>query len=208
MVEFPSFFSHPATRSAMMELAHKKEIILEREMVFANAIGTSVIDKPKVSYWMVFIPILFLYFIYRMQCYKSERLKFSEDFMITRRRAMDIALETSATGDSPDIADVARNAGLSEQLLNPYVSWVQVLVDYYLELLAAEGGCFESIVRAAYRNRSNFLLTQNRLNTAEKAFYTALKPHLAATEGAIDIITKIESQSQELRLELADQIFR
>jgi len=191
----------------MMELAHKKEIILQREMAFADAIGASVLEKPKVSYWMVFIPILFLYFIYRMQIYKSERLKFSEDFMITRRRAMDVALETAATGDSPDIADVARNAGLSEPLLKPYVSWVNALVDYYLELLAAEGDCFESIVRAAYSNRSNFLLTQNRLNTAEKAFYTALKPRLAATEGAADIITKIESQSQELRRKLADHIF-
>ena len=192
----------------MMELAHKKEIILEREMAFADAIGTSVLDKPKVSYWMVFIPILFLYFIYRMQSYKSERLKFSEEFMITRRRAMDVALETAATGDSPDMVDVTRNSGLSEPLLKPYVSWVNALVDYYLELLAAEGGCFESIVRAAYHNRSNYLLTLNRLNTVEKAFYTVLKPRLAATEGAADIITRIESQSRGLRLELADQIFR
>ncbi|MFH0994923.1 MAG: NF038143 family protein [Pseudomonadota bacterium] len=191
----------------MIELAHKKEIILRREMAFADAIGASVLDKPKVSYWMVFIPILFLYFIYRMQGYKSERLKFSEDFMITRRRAMDVALEAAATGGSPDIADVARNAGLSEPLLNPYVTWMKALVDYYLELLASEGGNFESIVRAAYSNRSNFLLTLNRLNTIEKAFYTALKPHMEATEGAADIITKIESQSQELRRKLADHIF-
>jgi hypothetical protein len=191
-----------------MELAHKKEIIIQCELAFADAIGTSVLDKPKVSYWMVFIPILFLYFIYRMQIYKSERSKFSEDFMITRRRAMDVALETAATGDSPDIADVARNAGLSEPLLKPYVPWVKALVDYYLELLATEGESFESMVRAAYRNRSNYLLTLNRLNTVEKAFYTALKPHLAATEGAADIITKIESQSQRLRRELADHIFR
>ena len=192
----------------MMELAHKKEIILQREMAFADAIGASVLEKPKVSYWMVFIPILFLYFIYRMQIYKSERLKFSEDFMITRRRAMDVALKAAATSDRPDIGDVARNAGLSEPLLKPYMSWVNALVDYYLELLAADGGCFESIVRTAYHNRSNYLLTLNRLNTVEKAFYTALKPHLAATEGAADIITKIESQSQRLRRELADHIFR
>jgi hypothetical protein len=142
-----------------------------------------------------------------MQIYKSERLKFSEDFMITRRRAMDVALEAAATGDRPDMGDVARNAGLSEPLLKPYMSWVNALVDYYLELLAADGGCFESIVRTAYHNRSNYLLTLNRMNTVEKAFYTALKPRLAATEGAADIIARIESQSQELRRELADHIF-
>lgn len=192
----------------MKALDHKREIILQSELAFANAIGTSVLNKPKVSYWMVFIPILFLYFIYRMQSYKSERLKFSEEFMITRRRAIDVALEAATTGNSPDIDVVARNAGLPEPLHKPYVFWVKVLVKYYLELLAAEGGCFDSIVRAAYSNRSNYLLTLNRLNTVEKDFYTALKPHLAATEGAADIITKIESQSQGLRRKLADHIFR
>jgi hypothetical protein len=85
---------------------------------------------------------------------------------------------------------------------------VTALVDYYLDLLAAEGASFESLVRAAYSSRSNYLLTLNRLSVAEKTFYKALAPHLAATEGAAEIISKIESHSQELRLELADHVFR
>jgi hypothetical protein len=191
----------------MKELAHKKEIILQRELAFANAIGASVLIKPKVSIWMVFIPILFLYFIYRMQSYKSEHLKFSEDFMITRRRAMDVALEAAETGGFPDMDVVVRNASLHESLHKPYASWVKALIEYYLQLLAAEGQCFEAIVRAAYGNRSNYLLTMDRLNSVEKGFYAALKPHLAATEGASDIIAKIELQSQRLRREIADHIF-
>jgi hypothetical protein len=208
MAAFPLPSFHPATRSAMKELGHKKEIILQHEMAFANAIGASVLDKPKVSYWMVFIPILFLYFIYRMQSYKNERLKFSEEFMITRQLAMDVALEAATTGDSPDMNVVARNANLPEPLHKPYMSLVKAHVEYYLKLLPAEGGCFDSMVRAAYGNRSNYLQTLNRLNTVEKEFYTALKPYLAATEGAADIITKIESRSQWLRRDLADHIFR
>ena len=192
----------------MKELSDKKEIILQREMVFANAVGALVLDKPKVSIWMVFIPILFLHFIYRMQSYKNQRLKFGEEFMITRRRAMDIALHAAATGCEPDIGDVIRKSSLSEPLHKPYASWVNVLVDHYLDLLAAEGASFESLVRAAYSSRSNYLLTLNRLSVAEKAFHKALEPQLAATEGAADIISKIESHSQELRRELADHVFR
>lgn len=190
-----------------MELSDKKEIILQREMVFANAVGALVLDKPKVSIWMVFIPILFLHFIYRMQSYKNQRLKFGEEFMITRRRAMDIALHAAATGCEPDIGDVIRKSSLSEPLHKPYASWVNVLVDYYLDLLAAEGAGFESLVRAAYTSRGNFLLVLNRLNVAEKEFHKALKPHLATTEDAADIISKIEFHSQELRRELADRTF-
>ncbi len=76
-----------------------------------------------------------------------------------------------------------------------------------MDLLAADGDSFESLVRAAYRNRTDYLLTLNRLNTVEKEFYTALKPHMGAAEGAADIIATIESQSQRLRRELAEQIF-
>ncbi len=192
----------------MKELSDKKEIILQREMAFANAVGASVLDKPKVSIWMVLIPILLLHFIYRMQSYKGKRLKFSEEFMITRRRALDIAHNAASTGDDPDIVDVVRKSSLPEPLHKPYAAWVKALADYYLDLLAAEGASFESLVRAAYSSRSNYLLTLNRLSVAEKAFHKALEPHLAATEGAAEIISKIESHSQELRRELADHVFR
>jgi hypothetical protein len=190
----------------MQALAQKKEIILQRELTFANAIGAAVFEKPKVSFWMVFIPILFVYF--RMQRFKSGRMKFDEEFMTTRRRAMAAALDAVETNGRPDMAEVARNSRLPEALQKPYVSWMKALVEYYIDLLAADGDTFESLVRAAYRNRTDYLLTLNRLNTVEKEFYTALTPHMGAADGAADIIATIESQSQRLRRELAEQIFR
>lgn len=192
----------------MKTLAQKRDIILQRELAFANAIGAAVLEKPRVSFWMVLIPILFLYFIYRMQRFKSGRMKFDEEFMITRRRAMDAALNAMETNGQPDMGEVIRNSGLPAPLQEPYVSWVKVLVEYYMDLLAAGGDSFDILVRAAYRNRTNYLLVLNQLNTVEKAFYTALKPHMDTAEGAADIIATIESQSQKLRRDLAEQIFR
>ena len=192
----------------MKALAQKKDIILQRELAFANEIGAAVFEKPSVSFWMVLIPILFVYFIYRMQRFKSGRMKFDEEFMTTRRRAMDAALHAVETNGRPDMGEVDRNASLPAPLQKPYVSWVKALAEYYMDLLAAGGDSFESLVRAAYRNRTNYLLILDRLNTVEKEFYTALKPHMGAAEGASDIIATIESQSQKLRRELAEQIFR
>ena len=57
-------------------------------------------------------------------------------------------------------------------------------------------------------NRAGYLLTIDRLSAVEKEFYSALKPHLEATEGAADIIAAIESQSMLLRREMAEQIYR
>lgn len=192
----------------MKALAQKKDIILQRELAFANAIGAAVFEKPRVSFWMVLIPILFVYFIYRMQRFKSGRTKFDEEFMTTRRRAMDAALDAVETNGRPDMGEMARNSSLPAPLQKPYGSWVKALVEYYMDLLAVDGDSFESLVRAAYRNRTDYLLTLNRLNTVEKEYYTALTPHMGAAEGAADIIATIESQSRQLRRDLAEQIFR
>jgi len=191
----------------MKGLERKKELILQRELAFANAVGAAVFEKPKVSFWMVLVPLLFLYFIYRMQRYKSGRMKFDEEFMTTRRRAMNLAFEAVEAGSRPDIDRIARESGLTEALEKPYASWLKVLVDFYMDLLAANGDSFESMVRSAYRNRTNYLLTLNRLSTVEKEFYAAVKPQLAATEGAAAVIATIETQSHQLRRDLAENIF-
>ena len=191
----------------MKGLERKKELILQRELAFSNAVGAAVFEKPKVSFWMVLVPLLFLYFIYRMQRYKSGRMRFDEEFMTTRRRAMNIAFEAVEAGSRPDIDRIARESGLTEALEKPYATWLKVLVDFYMDLLVANGDSFESLVRSAYRNRTNYLLTLNRLGTVEREFYAAVKPQLAATEGAADVIATIETQSQQLRRDLAENIF-
>lgn len=191
----------------MKALAQKKEVILQRELAFANAIGAAVFEKPSVSFWMILIPFLFLYFIYRMQRFKSGRMKFDEEFMTTRRRAMDAALNAVEANSRPDVDEVVRASGLPAPLQEPYGAWMRTLVEYYMDLLTAGGESFESMVRAAYRNRTDCLLILNRLTTAERQFYAALKPQMAAAEGAADIIAMIESQSQKLRREMAEQIF-
>ncbi len=191
----------------MKGLERKKELILQRELAFANAVGSAVFEKPKVSLWMVLVPLLFLYFIYRVQKFKNGRLNFDREFMVTRRKAMDLAVEAIETDVKPNIDRVARQSGLMDALEKPYASWLKALVVYYTDLLAASGDSFETLVRSAYRNRTDYLLTLNRLSTVEKDFHAALKPHMAATEGAAAIIATIEEQSRRLRREMAEQIF-
>lgn len=191
----------------MKSFEQKKEMILQRELMFANAIGAKVFEKPQVHFWMVLIPILFLYFIYRMQRFKSGRMKFDQEFMTTRRKAMDLAVEALETGVKPNIDRIARESGITDALEKPYAAWLRALVEHYDDLLAANGESFEALVRSTYHNRTNYLLTLNRLNTVEKEFYAALKPQLAATEGAAAVIEAIEEHSRRLRRDLAEQIF-
>lgn len=191
-----------------MTMAQKRETILRQEMAFSNTIGSAVFEKPQVSFWMILVPFLFLYFIYRMQTYKTSRLQFDEEFMKARQQAMDAAFNAVVTGARPDMGEAVSHPGLTEPLREPYLAWMKALADYYMDLLAAKGDSFDALVRSAYRNRTEYLLTLNRLNTVEREYYAALGPQLAAAEGAADIVATIESQSQRLRRELAEQIFR
>ncbi|MEW6672913.1 MAG: NF038143 family protein [Thermodesulfobacteriota bacterium] len=185
----------------------KKTLILERELDFSNAIGAAVVEKPRISFWMILIPILFLYFLYRMQTYKEGRLKFDQEFMAARRRAMEVAVEAVKTGGGPDIDRAVRQSEVAVSIEKPYACWVRVLTEHYMDLLSATGDSFESLVRSAYCSRTNYLLALNRLSTVEKEFYDAMKPQLSSTEGAAEIITTIETKSQHLRRKFAEQIF-
>jgi hypothetical protein len=193
---------------AMKDLTQKKEIILRHELAFANEIGAAVFEKPKVSYWMIFIPILFLYFIYRMQKFRSDRIRFNEEFMSARRSAMDNAFGVAEPHGKTETGGAAQGSTPPLPLQKPYTSWIETLSSHYLDLLAANGDDFESLVRAAYRSRDNYLLALEKLNNAEKDFYTALKPLMAQVEGTAGIITTIESRSRRLRHETACRIFQ
>jgi len=201
-----SLFCEPPS-VAMKNLDQKKELILTRELTFANAIGAAVFEKPKVSFWMVLVPLLFLYFIYRMQKYKSGRMRFDEDFMVTRRRALALAIEALEADHRIDLNQEVHEYGLSEELEKPYASWISGLVEHYRDLLMVEGDDYDTLVREAYHTLTNYLLVLSRLNTVEKEFYAAIKPTLAAAEGAAEIIAAIEKASQQLRRDLAEQIF-
>lgn len=191
----------------MQHLIRKVQLVLNQEGAFANALGAAVFDKPRVSYWMILVPILFLHFIYQLQKYKRGRARFNDEFMITRRRALQAAYDAATAGTPADIGPVIREAGVSENLREPYSAWVEVLTGYYADLLAVSGDSFDGLVRSAYRNQTDYLLALNRLNNVEEAFYAALKPQMTATDGAADIIARMESASRQLRRETARRIF-
>jgi hypothetical protein len=191
----------------MKGLDRKRALILDQELAFANAIGAAVFEKPRISYWMVLIPILFLYFVYRMQKFKTGRIQFDQDFMVTRRKAMEIAIEGIETGNRPDIDAIARASGLRDVLENPYAAWLGALVEHYTDLLSATGDSYDALVRSAYRSRTDCLLALNRLGTVEKDFYAALKSQMSTTEGAAEVIANIQEQSRQLRRELAERVF-
>ncbi len=154
---------------------------------------------------MILIPIYFLYFYYQMQKFKKGRDKFNQDFMASRRMAMDLAVHALKRRKTLD-EEIAQRSGVSESIKKPYLAWVRDGRILSGPPLGADG-TFEEMVRSVYRQQTDYLLALNRLGALEKDLYAAIKPNLADTPEAAEIIAVIEERSRAVRRDMAAGIF-
>lgn len=192
----------------MITSAEKRDKILARETAFAKAVSAAVIDKPVLSLWMILIPVIFVHFFYRLNKYSQGRKEFARQFLLSRERSLNEALEAMESDRKPDANKVRQMATIPEGTAKTYIKWLKVMMDHYSDLLTSAGESYEEMVRSVYKNRTNYLLFLNNLGEAEKAFDNALKPHLQKdTNGVNDIVNKIEACTTQLRREEATRIF-
>lgn len=192
----------------MLNLYEKQALILDQEKTFAKSVAGLVIEKPKLSIWMILIPIIFVHYFYRWNQYSEGHKKFSEDFVRTRRAALEEALAALDANRSTDAQKLVAKAKLPAEVNGAYMSWMRILLDHYTDLLSADGTSFKELVRSAYRTKENYLLYINSLNESEKCFNAALKPSLAdTTQGVNEIVAKMEGSCRDFRRQQAESVF-
>lgn len=190
-------------------LVLKKKWIADHERGFAWDLARRVIGLPRLSMWMVLIPIILVYHVYRHKNALKGRSVFVEHYLLSRIRGLEEARSAVSEKRAPDVDGVvARAVDLPEAARPAYRAWITVLIRHYGDLLRASGTDFRELVRGAYHSRSNYLLFLNQLNGLEKDLDSALNVHL--TETAADVaetIRHIETATVELRRLLADAMF-
>lgn len=192
----------------MDSIHQKQQAILENERRFANTVSAEVIDKPKLNIWMILIPVIFVHYFYRLKKYAEGRKDFARNFLLTRERALAEAASAVESNRQPDTGPLVRMSSIPEGTSKAYIRWLNVLLEHYRELLQSPGGSYEVLVRAAYKNRTNYLLFLNTLGDVEKGFNRELKPHLTKeTPDANGIIQTIESCCANIRRAEAERIF-
>jgi cell division protein ZapA (FtsZ GTPase activity inhibitor) len=186
----------------------KKANILEYENQFADTLAVQVLDKPKLSLWMVLIPFIFIFYMYDLQKFKAGRKTFAEHYLVSRIRALDEAAEVVTRNKEPDILKLAGLSDVPVDIRGHQAEVLALLVNHYVILLRSDGEDYESLIRSAYRDQTNYLLFINRLNQAEKKRDSALQPHLQKTHEDIEsVVNTIQQQSEKLRRESAQMIF-
>lgn len=192
----------------MDTLDEKRALILAEARQFAHQLASRVVPKPRVSFWMILLPVLFVFYMNDIQKYKKARREFAEHYVRTLERAVAEAESVIREGRVPEVSSMLQHSELSEEARARLSEVYDSLVAHVLSLLKAEGSDWGSLVRGAYGNKTNYLLFLNRLNRLEKRLNEALLPQLSAsTEGAGEIIRAVEMHSEEIRRASAESIF-
>ncbi len=178
-----------------------KSIILAHEKIFAATLANKILHKPKLSAWMIFIPFIFIFYFQDFSKYKKQRKEFIDNYLLSRKRALNEAERAIDENRKPDVDAVADRSELKEKPKVKYRELIAFLINHYVALLKASGETFEALVKSAYgKKKINYALFIHQLNTVEKNLNSALKPQLKKTqEGVGETIKKIENQSEKLR---------
>ena len=192
----------------MTSVSDKKDLILQFEERFAFDLSREVMEAPKLSFWMILIPIFLVYHVYQHKRIAEGRKSFAWNYLVARKQALEESADFVKKGGRPRIAEIVRDSELPVHARGPFKELLTVLADHYADLLRAEGDDYESLVRSAYRRRADYLLLVNRLSQCERGLNKALMPQLKdQVSGAGEVIKKMEAASEKLRRERAEQIF-
>lgn len=193
---------------AMAATGQTRRIIEQHEERFAEVLSRCVIEKPKLSFWVIIIPIIFVYYMYRIPRYVEGKKRFTEQYLMSRTSALHEAEASILDGREPDSSRLAASADVPSDIQPLMKDLLSTMLRHYSRLLRAEGSDFDSLVRSAYQDRAAFLQVMDRLNEAEQKLHTALSDRLEqAQEGSDSVVRTIGQESARLRRHEAERIF-
>lgn len=192
-----------------LSFEEKKQQILEYEQSLAHTLARQVVDKPVPPIWMILVPIFFVFHASKIKEYSKGLKDFAEHYLVSRRRALDTAYESVLHNADPAIETLMKQADtIPEEARGLYQQWMSLLVDHYRNVLVAPGISVQDRIRSHYRNKSNYLLFNNQLDTAENAFSKALLPEIDGDQQDILYIAeKLQRSSVELHRKEVENIY-
>jgi hypothetical protein len=189
------------------------DLIWNHENQFAYSIAKQVLQKPKISVWLVLIPILFLYYAHKIQQYKAAVHDFSRGLMRSRILALDSAKEELDSGrknkdykaafTSKDLENSPEVMGVQDK----QIAEVELLKSHYRKLLCQQGDTYPDLVRNAYKTGGNFRTFLNQLTRAEKEVQDAVLLAYHPDEDAREVTKKMRKITGVLREEEIRTVF-
>ncbi len=192
----------------MSDLDRKQKLVMDYERKFAFKLGEHVIGKPRMSVWMILIPIIIVWHMFRFKRYVEARNAFGKNYLKSREQAMQAVRESLATKGPLRLQEIVDRMQMPSEARAPYRELLAVLADHFRDLLEAEGEDIDRLLQQVYRSRVNYLLYFNRLAQAEKRLHAALRGELRRGKKDVDeAIARIEAISEAMRRHEAERLF-
>ena len=192
-----------------IDINEKKSLILEGETTMARLLALHVIEKPVPRVWMIFIPIFFVFYFWKLKQFESGLKDFADNHIIPRRRTLEAVFAAEVSSRPVDIDLLVELMGeLPKNTRACCAEWLKVLAGHYHQLLAADGQSYPALVRSGYRTKSNYLLFCRQLGKAETAYNMALLPTIEGDSTDLHLITETMAEGlNSLRCREAEEIF-
>lgn len=189
------------------------QLLWDHEYQFAYEVARKVLQKPKISVWLVLIPILFLYYAHKIQQFKAGVHGFGKGLARTKILALDSALEEIKTGRSDDEykdAFIAEDSGSSPKVTHVrqvQIAEVELLKTHYRMLLREQGSSFQALVKKAYKTGGEYRFFLNKLAKAEEDVQNAVLHAYHPDNEAQKVVGKMQDVMHALREEEVRKIF-
>jgi hypothetical protein len=199
-----------------MKLRKKFNHIYNFERSIGSSVALRVIKSPPIGVWEFLIPVVFILHFMRN---KQSREVFIQNYMFTKRHALDAALKMLKKGLSrkdvlSGIEDQTRallkapeTQGIySDTIRQQQMNEIELLFDHYLKLLGADGQDYAALVRSAYGSRQIYLKFHEQLTSAEKKVSDAARQTLGS-KANVDALARIEKTTEDIRQARIEKIF-
>ena len=199
-----------------IKLRKKFNHIYNFERSIGNSVALRVIKGQPIGVWEFLIPVVFILHFMRN---KQSREVFIQNYMFTKRHALDAAFKMLKRGFSKEdvlsgIEDKTRalltapeTQGIySETIRRQQMDEIELLFDHYLKLLSADGQDYAALVRSAYGSRQIYLKFHEQLTSAEKKVSDAARQTLGS-KADVDALARIEKTTEDIRQARIEKIF-
>jgi hypothetical protein len=141
-------------------LVPAEKLILDEETRLAHLVAEYALGKPKLSIWMILLPLMIVFYMQAYQRYARARDTFVEETLKSRKAALKLARRALAAGRPVDCHAHLEEIPLTGEECDSYGEWIEALAEHYRDLLAAgPAASFAELVRRAYRSRVEFKMT-------------------------------------------------
>ena len=198
------------------KLKKKFNHIYNFERFIGSSVALRVIKSQPIGVWEFLIPIVFILHFMRN---KQSRELFIQNYMFTKRHALDAASKMLKKGLSREeaISEIEEKTrallaapetqGIySDTIRQQQMIEIDLLVYHYKKLLVAEGENYAALARDAYGSRQNYDSFHEQLMSAEKRVSDAAQQTLGA-QADVEMLSRIEKATEAVRQSQIEKIF-